>query len=144
MLGYASGSSKWALPQYRNVSHPPCIGKDPVIPNMWGHFICDERATAGAIVSHLTTQVCSNLTSLPLITDKNESKSADYTKSSFSAGAAYSLACMHQIINQWMLPITQETAHSYLAFSFWPISTVETGLGKEALGVRGNNKGNGG
>lgn len=42
------------------------------------------------------------------------SKSADYTESSLPAGAATSDACMLKIVNQWMLPITQETAHSFI------------------------------
>lgn len=59
-------------------------------------------------------QVCGNLTSLALIKDENESKSADYTESSLSAGTANSDACMHKIINQWMLPIMQKTDHPFI------------------------------
>lgn len=54
------------------------------------------------------------MTSLALMKDENESKSADYTESLLSAGAANSDACMHKIINQWMLPIRQETARSFI------------------------------
>lgn len=112
---------------HRKPSHPSCIWKDSVLCNMWGHFVSDEQTTAGMIVSHLTMQVCGNLTSLALIKDENESKSADYTESSFSAGAANSDACMRKsLINECFQLWGRQPIHSYLAFSFWPISAAET------------------
>lgn len=68
---------------------------------------------AGGIASQ-QREFCDNLTNLALIKNKNESKSADYTEFSLSAGPANSDACMHKIINQWMIPIMWETAHSFI------------------------------